>query len=172
MGVLSCSFFGHRKIESTSILKQKLKHCIESLIINHNVERFLFGSNSEFNDLCYTMVSQLKEIYPSIKRIRYTCKSESCTLEIEREKFEKMYSQVLNKEIHLFGFEAEIEHKTKYNAGKASYVERNQAMIDDSCFCIFYYNKNYVPPTKTNSGTQIAYNYAIKKKKRVLNLYD
>ena len=84
---------------------------------------------------------------------------------------EKIYSKILNQEIHLLGFEEEFEHKTKYTAGRASYVERNQAMINDSDFCVFFYNKNYVPTTKTNSGTKIAYEYAIKKKKNVINLF-
>ena len=78
----------------------------------------------------------------------------------------------MNKEEYLLGFEEEFEHKTKYEAGRASYVERNQAMIDDSDFCVFYYDKNYTPLTQTNSGTKIAYLYAIKKKKIVINLFD
>ena len=41
--------------------------------------------------------------------------------------------------------EEEVEHKTKYTAGKASYIERNFAMIDDSDYCIFYYDNNYKP---------------------------
>ena len=69
------------------------------------------------------------------------------------------------------GFEEEFEHKTKYEAGKASYIKRNQAMIDDSDFCVFYYNEDYTPSTKTNSGTKIAYKYAIKMKKKVINLF-
>ncbi len=77
----------------------------------------------------------------------------------------------MNKKVYLLGFEEEFEHKTKYEAGKASYVERNQAMIDDSDFCAFYYNKNYLPSTKTNSGTKIACEYAIRKKKNVINLF-
>ena len=56
-------------------------------------------------------------------------------------------------------------------------------MIDNSNFCIFYYNKDYIPPLKTksrndifpptkrNSGTKIAYEYALKKKKEIINLY-
>ncbi len=64
------------------------------------------------------------------------------------------------------------KHKTKYDAGRASYVERNQAMINDSDFCIFYYNKNYIPKTKTKSGTKIAYEYALRKKKNIINLFN
>ena len=63
------------------------------------------------------------------------------------------------------------------------YIERNYEMINLSTYCIFYYNENYIPPieesTKNNlfppqkrhSGTKIAYNYAIKKKKQIINLY-
>lgn len=167
----TCSFFGHRTLDTHSNLKQRIKDCVVDLITNSNVEIFLFGSKSSFNDLCHSVVSEVKEKYPNIKRVYYTCKSETCTLEKERQKLEKIYSKILNQEIHLLGFEEEFEHKTKYTAGRASYVERNQAMINDSDFCVFFYNKNYVPTTKTNSGTKIAYEYAIKKKKNVINLF-
>ena len=106
----SCSFFGHRKIDITYDLKQKVKNCIEELIINYNVDKFLFGSNSNFNDLCHLVVTELKEKYPTLRRKCYTCKSEVCTLESERKKYEKTYSSVLKKEICLLGFEEEVEH--------------------------------------------------------------
>ena len=167
----TCSFFGHRKIELTNSLKEKVKDCIENLIIKSNVQTFLFGSKSNFNDLCHSVVSELKNKYPNIKRICYTCKSEGCTLESERQEREKIYSRLLIQEIHLLGFEEEFEHKTKYEAGRASYIKRNQAMIEDSDVCVFYYDKNYVPSTKTNSGTKIAYEYAVRKKKNVINLF-
>lgn len=166
----TCSFFGHRKLETTITLKQKIRICIEEMITKYNVQTFVFGSKSKFNDLCHLIVSELKEKYPNIKRIFYTCKSERCTLEIEREKLEKLYSRLLNQEICLLGFEKEFEHKTKHEAGRASYIERNQAMINDSDYCVFYYDKNYVPSTNTNSGTKIAYEYAVRKKKKVINL--
>lgn len=156
----TCSFFGHRKIDTSNNLKQIVKNRIEELITQCNVHTFLFGSRSDFNDLCHAVVSELKEKYQNIKRVCYTCKNESCILQIKRREQEKVYSQLLNKKVYLLGFEEEFEHKTKYEAGKASYVERNQAMIDDSDFCAFYYNKNYLPSTKTNSGTKIAHEYA------------
>lgn len=168
---LVCSFFGHRKIELTDNLKQKVKDCVNHLIINYNVQTFLFGSRSNFNDFCHSIVTELKQKYPNVKRIFYTCKSEGCVLESEKQERENIYSKLLKQEIHLLGFEEEFEHETKYVAGKASYIERNQAMINDSNFCVFYYNKNYVPPTKTNSSTKKAYEYATKKKKRIINLY-
>lgn len=80
------------------------------------------------------------------------------------------------------GFEKEREFNSKFTAGKSSYIERNIAMIDDSNYCIFYYDKNYQPALRKLSkksisnyqpknGTKIAYNYAKHKKKIILNLF-
>ena len=67
-------------------------------------------------------------------------------------------------------------------AGKASYVERNQEMINKSDFCVIYYDENYLPPRRKNSrrdlfhyqpksGTAVAYDYAVKKKKKIINCF-
>lgn len=177
-----CSFFGHRKIEVTEELKQRTKETIEDFIVNQNVRTFLFGSRSDFDDLCHLIVTELKEKYPNINRIAYTCQSETCVLESERAAQEKSYSQLLKREVHLLGVEEEREHKGKYTAGKASYVERNQAMIDDSDYCVFYYDEAYQPEMRKyskrsltfyqpKSGTKLAYDYAKRKKKTIINLF-
>ncbi len=68
------------------------------------------------------------------------------------------------------------------NAGRASYVERNQEMIKKSAFCIVYYDENYAPPRRRNSrrdltdyqpksGTRLAYDYAVKKKRQIINVF-
>ena len=176
-----CSFFGHRKIEITEELKQKVKDIIEDLIVKENVLTFLFGSRSDFDYLCHLVVTELKEKYSGIKRIVYTCQSENCTLESERQKWEDFYSKLYKREVHLLAVEEEFEHKTKYTSGKASYVERNQAMINDSDYCVFYYDKNYLPEKRKwsksslgyyqpKSGTKLAYDYAIQKKKKIVNV--
>ena len=179
---IKCSFFGHRKIEITKELKEKVKEVIEDLIVKHNVLTFLFGSRSDFNQLCHLVVTELKEKYPNIKRLSYTCRSETCTLESERVYWEEVYSHFKKEKVTLLGVEEEVEHKTKYSSGKASYVERNFAMIDDSDICIFYYDSNYTPPQKLSchkmitrdckSGTKIAFKYAIKKQKQIINFYE
>ena len=176
---MKCSFFGHRTIKYTEELKQKLKQLIEFLIVNYGVQTFLFGSRSEFNYLCHLVVTELKGKYTKIKRIAYTCKSESCVLEREREKWEKIYASVMKKETQILCVEEEKEHKTKYTAGRASYIERNQAMINDSDYCIFYYDENYRPRksgkvvnNQPKSGTAIAYVYAKQKKKIIYNVKE
>ncbi len=176
-----CSFFGHRNIEATDELNRKVKEVVEDLIVNHNVCNFLFGSRSNFDALCHSVVTDLKEKYKHINRIVYTCKNETCILEKEIQMWEKIYSNLQNEPVRLIGFDLEIEHKTKYSSGKAGYVERNYAMIDDSDFCVFYYDEQYIPKIRQKykkslfcyhpkSGTALAYNYAKQKKKAIINL--
>ncbi len=177
----TCSFFGHRKIQETEELKKHLKSVIINLIENEKVQTFLFGSRSDFNALCHAIVTELKEIYPHIQRRAYTCRSETCILEKERAYWEEIYSLFINQPVTLLVVEEEVEHKTKWTSGKAQYVERNQAMIDESEFCVFYYDEKYKPPMKKflnksissyqpKSGTRLAYEYATKKQKIIINL--
>ena len=59
----ACCFFGHRKIDETEELKNNLCGIIENLIVNENVDTFLFGSKSQFDDFCHKTVTELKEKY-------------------------------------------------------------------------------------------------------------
>lgn len=176
-----CCFFGHRNTTLTTQQYDKLKNTIEDLIVKHNIKFFLFGSRSDFDFVCHKIVTEFKNKYPFIVRKCYTCRSETCILESEREYWEKIYSNLKKEKITLLGVEEEIEHQTKYISGKASYIERNKAMINDSDYCIFYYDENYRPKMRTyskqsvlnyqpNSGTAIAYNYAKQKHKKIINL--
>ncbi|MBR3884983.1 MAG: DUF1273 family protein [Clostridia bacterium] len=175
----SCCFIGHRKIIETKELKQRLKNTLENLIKEKQVRTFIFGSRSEFDFLCHTIVSNLMNIYPTIKRVVYTCKSELAVLKHDKEELEQMFSNAFKQDITLCEYEKEIEHKTKFTSGKASYIERNKAMIDASDYCIFYYDENYKPQKRKHSkndvfeyqpksGTSLAYNYAKQKKKNIL----
>ena len=164
---LTCCFIGHRKIEYSIELEQKLTELIESLIVEHNVGIFLFGSRSEFNSLCWEIVTKLKNKYPHIKRIyvRVEYNYDNDEIGYLLSKYEETY------------FPKQIE-----KAGKYSYVERNQLIIKQSDYCIFYYDKDYVPSikrhskrlfdTKTNSGTKLAFDYAVRQKKKVFNIKD
>ena len=69
MKAKTCCFFGHKKINETEELKSKLIEIIEKLIVDKNVDTFLFGSKSQFNSLCQETVTEMKEKYPHIKRV-------------------------------------------------------------------------------------------------------
>ncbi len=148
-------FIGHREIVETEGLKEQLKELIEKLIVDNAVDTFLFGSKSNFNSLCYDLVTEIKEKYPQIKRI---------FVRAEYPEINDSYIEYLHKY-----YEDTYYPSSVMGAGKAAYVKRNCEMIDKSDFCIFYYNEDALPE-KRKSGTKIALDYAVTKKKKVFIL--
>ena len=119
-------FIGHRKIIETEELTERLYKTIENLIIKERVETFLFGSKSAFNGLCLEIATNLKEKHPFIKRV-----------------FVRAEYPVINDSYldYLYKFYDDTYFsKSASGAGRASYVKRNFEMIDESDFCVFYYN--------------------------------
>ncbi len=163
----TCCFFGHRKISDADSIESKLYEVIENLITTNNTDAFLFGSKSEFDDLCLKVVTSLKEKYPYIKRIY----ARSAYPEISDD-----YRRYL-----LEMYEETYFPEGAKNAGRAVYVERNYNMIDKSDVCVIYFKDDYLPLRRKNSrrnlfdyqpksGTGIAYQYAVKKNRTIINL--
>ncbi|MDO5479429.1 MAG: hypothetical protein Q4G23_09750, partial [Clostridia bacterium] len=65
----TCCFFGHRRIEISDELVNRIKEAVEDLIKYKNVDTFLFGSKSRFDTLCVNVVTELKKKYPHISII-------------------------------------------------------------------------------------------------------
>lgn len=149
----TCCFIGHREINVTDELKEKLRVVIECLIVDENIDKFLFGSKSQFGDLCYDIVTKIKKEYPHIKRI---------FVRAEYPYIDESYKAYL-----LENYEDTYFPKSVLGAGKASYVKRNCEMIENSRFCIVHYKANYTAKGR-RSGTKIALTYAEKKKKNII----
>ena len=157
-----CCFIGHRKIEKTPELREKLINTVRWLITEKDTSKFLFGDKSDFDDFCQEVVKELKNEFPHIKRVYL------------RTTYPELGEPYLG--YILRGFEDTYVPKGVENAGLARYVERNQAMINASDYCIFYYNPKYQPPRRKyskrsvgdyqpKSGTKMAYEYAEKQKR-------
>ena len=155
MKVNTCCFFGHRKIEDTLELRARLFEVVEKLIADENVDTFLFGSKSEFNTLCYEIVTKIKEKYPHIKRVYVRA--------------EYPYIDDNYKTFLLENYEDTYYPEKVVGAGKAVYVERNCEMINNSSVCIIYFDEKTIPTTR-KSGTKLALDYALNKGKRIINL--
>lgn len=149
----TCCFIGHRKIEDTLELRRELYDSIERLITDEKVDTFLLGSKSRFNDLCYELLTAIKEKHPHIKRIYVRA--------------EYSYIDDSYKEYLLKYYEDTYYPEKIIGAGKAVYVERNCEMINNSRFCIFYYDEQNAPTTR-KSGTKIALDYAVRNKKEII----
>ena len=52
------TFIGHRKLQFDNGFRQQLKELILSLIDDRNADTFLFGSRSDFNNLCLEVVTE------------------------------------------------------------------------------------------------------------------
>ena len=164
----TCCFIGHRKIHKTHRLIDDLHTTILDLIVNKGVCIFLFGSRSEFDDLGLEVVSELKKEYPHIRRVYVRA--------------EYPYIDDDYKAYLLESYEDTYYPKHIENSGKSAYVERNIEMINNSDYCIFYYDATYKPQRirkssrdltdyQPKSGTRIAYKYALEENKSVLNMY-
>ena len=163
----SVCFIGHRKINDTPELRERLKQELINLLANGTVN-FLFGDHSMFNELCYETVTELKKEYPQIKRVHF------------RKDYEEADEYTLS--FLRSGYEESVCPKGVGRSGRAAYVERNMAMIRESDICVFYYDESVSPQgrkqsrrnlteSKPKSGTAIAYGYAKKKEKVILNLF-
>ena len=148
--MMICCFLGHREICETGELRAQLYGVIKELIINEKVDTFLFGSKSQFNSLCYALVTELRSEYPHIMRIYVRAE-----FPVIREDYQ---AYLLER------YEDTYYPEKLIGAGRSIYVKRNMEMIDKSNFCVFYYDEAYLPKGR-KSGTKIALNYAAKRKK-------
>ena len=165
---MTCCFIGHRNIGKDNFKINELENIVENLILNCNVKTFLFGSKSKFDDLCYEVVTKLKEKYPHIVRIY---------VRAEFPFIHESYYRYL-----LTFYEKTYFPEKILNAGRLRYVERNFEMINNSNYVVFYCKKDYVSPKfknikncvslhKSKSGTHLAYEYAKKQKTiKIINI--
>lgn len=169
MNVSTVAFWGHRTVKDKELVKRRVYQVVEDMILTHNAKRFLFGSKSKFDDLCYEVVTELKRNYPYIERIY---------VRAEFPYIDESYRNYLLESYEDTYYPAGME-----NAGKSAYVERNCEMIDKSDVCVIYYDENYLPPKRKNSrkdlfeyqpksGTKIAYEHAVKKHKKIINVVE
>lgn len=175
-------FIGHRTVVNVEQVKTKLFDTLSTLISN-GADTFLFGSRSDFDTLCWEVVTELQKQYPNIKRIRYNAPHETAfTSKEERQQYERFYSEMLKHEVHFADYEDAVNSQKSMKANKNAYIMRNQEMIDNSDICVFYFNKDYLPPKRKapnkflpdyqpKSGTAIAYAYAMQKKKQIYNTF-
>ena len=117
----------------------------------------------------------------------YTCRSEYAVKKEEKEERERIAREVTKRDIKYKDYDDAMMSDRLWSAGKASYVERNQDMINVSNYCVFYYNPEYQPPKRRyskggiseyqpKSGTQISFDYANQrlrggKEIKIINLY-
>ena len=145
-----CSCFGHRELNITDELRKNVREEIITAI-NDNVRIFLFGGMSDFDDLVYEIVSELKQEKNdnSIKRLfcfpldKYLHRPPSWFVK-------KEYAGLICPEKSFDGWYESIYF-------------RNCAMIDMSDIVLF------CTDDIARSGSFQAYKYALKHRKNCIN---
>lgn len=153
VGYKICSVFGHSEIEITKKLENELFLTLE-VLIKQGCECFYFGGFGMFDSLCHKIVSELKKVYPSIKRV--FCLSDPRHLRISKRPI-WLKNEDYEEFIYLY-----LDNDWWY---KRIYF-RNCAMIDKSDIVLFYVEE------RENSGAYKAYKYAKLKKKEIINLFN
>ena len=148
-------FIGHRTITATNELRERIRTAVLDLIDNQGVDTFLFGSRSQFDELCLKIVTEIKEIRPHIKRIYVRAEYPYISADYEK------YLLTFYDETYI--------PESIIHAGKAVYIERNRYMIDSADICVFFLDTSTTSNRK-QSGTLIAYHYAHSLTKTIYNL--
>ena len=148
----SCSFFGHSKLNDKITIEKTLFELIESLIVDKGYRLFYFGGFGEFDDLCYKVVSKLKETYGYIKRV-------FCVIEEKHKIFSKRPKWLKEEDYEDF-----VYFDLKYNYWYTRIYFRNCEIIKKSDFTIFFVTN------KGASGAYKALSYAMKAKKEFVNI--
>ena len=148
-----CAVFGHRQIDCANEIKVKLVDVIKRLI-KDGVDTFYFGGLGQFDELCHSVVSELKEQYCNVKRV-FCLYDERHVRESKRPKWLKDDD-----------FEEFVFLPLKFAWWYKKIYYRNCAMIDDSDVALFYVKK------RENSGAYKTLKYAKKSKKTIINLFN
>ena len=165
----SCCFIGHRKLD-LKFPKEHLYNLIKYLIINVGIRNFLFGSNSEFNDLCHQIVTSFKEIYPNIVRTNYPLSQNARVTPTGKLELEQTLKKLYKKIFYICDYD-NFATATNSN-GSFAYIKRNFFMIENANLVVVYLrdikSKNNKTGQITNSGTKLAVDFAIKLKKDII----
>ncbi len=148
----ACSVFGHRKIEITENLKDSLRVYFRNLILNDNVKIFYFGGFGEFDELCWQIVTELKEEYFDLYRI--FCLADERLLRASKRP--RWLKECDYEEITYF--------QPKYDYWYSRIYYRNCEIINRSDYVLFYITKT------EGSGAYKVFQYAKQKKKNITNI--
>ena len=147
------AFFGHRRLWGKNI-RQQLKEVIESFLFEEL--NCLIGTHGDFDKLVLSVCREIKNKQPKINiTIVFT------SLNFLNKNVEGFCKADMYDDVNTMVYEIEeVYFKEKINVS-------NRKMIDDSDFVICY-----VDMTLPKSGAKKAVKYAMKKNKKVINLYE
>ncbi len=148
----TCSCFGHFDVDITDDLIARTRIEIDKAVAD-GVRVFLFGGRSDFDDLCYDLVTENKNANPRLNIKRVFC----FALDKQLQKPPRWF---IRKEYEAF----ECPPKA-FDYWYTAIYYRNLTMIDQSDLILFWVEQ------RANSGAYKTYQYAVNKHKNIVNLF-
>ncbi|MDE7216131.1 MAG: hypothetical protein K2O08_04925, partial [Clostridia bacterium] len=170
---MKVAFIGHKYVNNMEEVIQKIEQTLEKLIVEQGADEFLFVNHSQFESLCYDVVTRLKLRYQNIKRvyIGFPC-----------EEIRKKHHRLLLSKYDRTEYPERLKR-----SGVMSIIRQNEAAVDMCDLLITYYDKNYKTDfpyyekinisyvsdgSQPQSETKITLNYAFRKDKDFVNLFE
>ena len=153
--MLTISFFGHRSIKE-KLIRDRLHSELLKIVKTDGDVSFLIGTHGEFDRLVLSVARALRKEYKNIQ----------ITVVLTTLAFLKKDSEIgyaiadSYNDVNTMIYDIEEEHF------KRQITISNQRMVDDSDIVICY-----VDMKEYRSGAKRAVNYAIKKNKKIINLF-
>lgn len=149
-----CSFFGHKEITITEDLKNRIRGILDQMIKNENFTVFYFGGFGMFDDLCWQIITELKDKYMHIKRV-------FCLVDPRHQRISKR-----PKCLKVEDYEEFIYLDLEFDWWYTRIYYRNCEIVNQSDFIVFYAND------VASSGAYKIYQYAKKNRKNLINLAE
>lgn len=146
----TCCFFGHRDVFEAVATAVYEKIC--DLIENQNISTFIVGDHGDFDKTTAAMVRKAKKKYKNIKLILVRPYF-SNELNVNKDYYAMLYDDIIIPEEL-----ANVHYKSAIR-------KRNEWMIDNSQYVIFYVKRNY-------GGAYTALRYAERTGKSFCNMAD
>lgn len=144
-----CSLFGHSDFWSSADLECRIKSEIIDCVENRNLTEFLLGGYGGYDITCAKYIRELKTIYPQIKSYLVLAYLDKKFDEYDKDYIKKTFDDIIYPP---------IENVPK----RFAISKRNEWMIDNSDYVIFYVNHSW-------GGASKMLEYATRKKKDYIN---
>ena len=154
LDIFTVAFFGHREIDNSFKIEERLEEEIYRLLQEHEYVDFLVGRDGEFDQFASSAVLRLRK--------RYRDDNSSLILVLPYARAEYLNNE---ESYHNYYSEVEISYEASKAHPKAAIQIRNREMVDraDLILCCI---------EREQGGAWQTIQYAIKQGKTVINLAD
>ena len=154
MEVFTVSFFGHRMIDNSLEIENRLEHLIRTLLRKHKYVEFLVGRDGEFDQIVSFAIRRCKREYRSDNSAHiWVLPYVTAEFRDNEESFRDYYDEI------------EVCEAAAGSYYKNAHQTRNRAMVDRSELVVFCIQHE-------SGGAWQTMKYAMKQGKNYINLND